>query len=388
MKIVFFVERPTQFEVPLYRFAAGDGMHSLRVIYTGGDPSSPAFDPELSRPVDWGFDLLGGYDWQAMPPTGRRQWLARDLAPRPDLAIVNGYTQRSYLVAAIGARRRGVPTALRLDSVVFGSDSSPALKTLAKRTLYQAALPRLFDLFLGVGTGTLEFLAGMGIPAERRGLFPYAIDVESFRSRSGLSPAERVGRRASLGIATDARVVLSLAKFGRREAPWDLLRAFPPLAASDPRATLVLAGDGPERGDLQAEARSLGISDRVVFPGYVPYPDLPALYAVADLFVHPAAEERWGVSVEEALACGLPAVASERVGASRDLIEPGANGYRYPAGNVEALGRALESALALPPNLVAETNRGILARWDYAATWRHLLEAARNGARIDRSRRS
>ncbi|MEP7013315.1 MAG: glycosyltransferase [Acidobacteriota bacterium] len=384
MKIVFFVERPTQFEVPLYRFAALDPEHSLRVIYTGGNPSEPAYDPELSRPVDWGFDLVGGYDWAALPPSGRGRWLSHELAPgRFDLAIVNGYTQGAYLRAAIQSRRSGIATALRLDSVAFAGESSK--RTLVKRILYRTVLPRLFNLFLGVGTGTLDFLAAQGIREERRGLFPYAIDVEGFRRHSRLSPEERAAHRASLKIPADARIVLSLAKFGPREAPWDLLRAFPHLAAIDPGAVLVLAGDGPERSALEAEARMLNLAERIVFPGYVPYPDLPVLYGAADLFVHPAAEERWGVSVQEALACGLPVIASERVGAGRDLIAPGRNGFRYPAGDFEGLGRALVAALAIPPAAVDTANREILARWDYAATWRHLLAAASGfHATIDR----
>ena len=197
-----------------------------------------------------------------------------------------------------------------------------------------------------------------------------------FHDRSRLSPEERVAGRLALGASGDARVVLSLAKFGPREAPWDLLRAFPAIAATDSAAHLVLAGDGPERAALEAEALALGIFERVAFPGYIPYPELPALYGAADLFVHPAAEERWGVSVQEALACGLPVVASERVGAARDLIEIGRNGFRYPAGDTEALSQAILAALALSRAEVEAANGEILARWDYAATWRHLLDAA------------
>jgi glycosyltransferase involved in cell wall biosynthesis len=377
VRLVFFVERPTQFEVPFYRFAARDPDHHLRVVYTGGDPAVSTYDPELSRRVDWGFDLVGGYDWAAFPAKGRGRFLAAELAPGSyDLAIVNGYTQVAYLRAALHARRSGIATALRLDSVAFADAGGGVARTVAKRTLYRAVLPRLFDRFLGVGTGTLDFLAAQGVPEDRRGLFPYAIDVEGFRERSRLSPEERVARRASWGAAPDVKVVLSLAKFGPREAPWDLLRAFPRLAAADPKTVLVLAGDGPERSALEAEARALGVVERVAFPGYVSYPELPALYGASDLFVHPAAEERWGVSVQEALACGLPVIASERVGAGRDLILPGRNGFQYPAGNAEALAQTILAALALPRTEIETANREILARWDYAATWRHLLTAA------------
>ena len=112
------------------------------------------------------------------------------------------------------------------------------------------------------------------------------------------------------------------------------------------------------------------------FPGYVPYPELPALYAAADLFVHPAREERWGVSVQEALACGLPVVASSRVGAAFDLIQPGGNGFVYEAGDEDGLSRRIVDALALPAERIRTANAPILALWDYAASWQGLLEAA------------
>jgi glycosyltransferase involved in cell wall biosynthesis len=367
MKIVFLVERPTQFEAPFYRFAARDARHELRVLYTGAGVGEAVFDPELGQPVSWGIDLLGGYPHEVCPPADAARWLGERLRPEKcDLAIINGYTQPLYRLGARVAKRAGCSTALRLDSVLWGG--SP-LRNLAKRLLFATHMKRTYDLFLGVGSLTLAYLRAFGVPPGRTGLFPYAVDVEDFHSRSRLSPPEREAWRERLGVPADARVILSLAKLNGREAPWDLLRAFTRLDRRD--AWLVLAGDGSERAALEGQAGA-----RVRFPGYIPYPELPGLYAAADLFVHPAREERWGVSVQEALACGLPVVASSRVGAAFDLVEPGGNGFLYEAGDEAELAGRIAAALALPAERVREASGKILALWDYAAVWRGLLEAA------------
>jgi glycosyltransferase involved in cell wall biosynthesis len=374
LKIAFLVERPTQFEAPFYRFAARDPEHELRVLFTGREVAEPVFDPELGRPVAWGIDLLGGYPHEVCPPGDAGGWLAERLRPgRCDLLIANGYTQPLYRRAARTARKAGVPTALRLDSVLWNPSWQ---RNLAKRLLFDLYMKRTYDLFLGTGSLTLDYLRAFGVPRERTGLFPYAVDVESFAERSRLSPEERTAFRERLGVPAGARVVLGLAKFNGREAPWDLLRAFSGIR--DPGVWLVLAGDGPDRAALETQA---GRMEQVRFPGYVPYPELPALYAAADLFVHPAREERWGVSVQEALACGVPVVASSRVGAGYDLIEVGGNGYVYPAGDPEMLAHRIGEALALDPARARERSAGILVRWDYAATWRNLLGAAERVAR-------
>ncbi len=382
MKITFLVERPTQFEAPFFRHAAADPAHQLRVLFTGADPAEPVFDPELGHPVSWGMDLLGGYPHAVAPAAGRRRWLAGQLRRGScDLLIANGYTRRDYLLAAWQARRAGIATALRLDSVIWEDDGDdadiarPWLKPL-KRLLFAGFLLRLFDLFLGVGSGTLDYLAACGVPAARCGLFPYAVDVEHFRAGARRGAAAREAGRRRLGIPAAAHVVLAVAKLNPREAPWDLLRALPTLP---PETWLLIAGDGPQRGDMERLAGEM--AGRVRFLGYVPYAELPALYAVADLFVHAAQEERWGVSVAEAMACGLPVVASSRVGAGRDLVAPGRNGWSYRVGDAAGLAQRAGAALALDRGAVAAANREILSRWDYAASWRHLLDA---GGRIVR----
>ena len=364
MNLAFVVERPTQFEVPFYRHAAADPAHHLRILYTDPRGAEPVYDPELGRTVSWGIDLLGGYDHAACPDFGA---LKRELRRRRyDLVLVNGYTRRLYVLAAALARGAGIPVALRLDSALF---ETPPPRALAKRLLFDLYLKRMYRLFLGVGSLTLDYLRFFGVPEERTALFPYAVDVEAFRRGSALAPAERAAARARLGIPDDARILLSVAKLNPREAPWDLLRAL------DGDRWLLVAGDGPERAALETFARERGL-EKVRFLGYVPYPELPALYAISDLFLHLAREERWGVSVQEALACGLPVIASSRVGAARDLIEPGANGATYTAGDAAGLARRIDEVLRLDPAAVREANRRILAGWDYPAAWRGLLRAA------------
>jgi glycosyltransferase involved in cell wall biosynthesis len=368
MNLAFVVERPTQFEVPFYRYAAADPVHRLRVLYTDPRGAEPVYDAELGRSVSWGFDLLGGYDHASCPDAAA---LKRELdRVRYDLVIINGYTRRPYVLAAALARGRGIPVALRIDSALF---ESPPPRALAKRVLFELVLKRMYRLFFGVGSLTFDYLRFFGVPKERMALFPYAVDVEAFRRGSDLSPAKRALARARLGIPEDARVLLSVAKLNPREAPWDLLRAFARRYESD--RWIVIAGDGPERPALETFARERGL-DRVVFLGYVPYPELPALYAISNLFLHPAREERWGVSVQEALACDLPVITSSRVGASRDLIAPGSNGATYAAGDDAELARRIDETLRLDPAAVRMLNRRILVDWDYAASWRGILRAA------------
>lgn len=391
MRIAFVVERPTQFEAPFFRVAAADPEHSLRVLFTRPEPAGEAFDPELGRAVSWGIDLLGGYDWSTAPARGMTRWLTAELRPeRCDLAVVNGYTQRPYILASLLARRAGVPVALRLDSVRSGE--APTARERARRLLLAGLLGGIYDLFLGVGTLTLEYLAWCGVPEERRGLLPYPLDAERFGAGALLRDAEREALRVRLGIPEGARAVLCVSKLHPRESPWDLLRAIarlsgsrreyplrpgqiPPGRPPHPDLFLLLAGDGPERPALERFA-SEHLPGRTRFLGYVPYPELPSLYGAADLFVHPAREERWGVSVAEALAAGIPVIASSRVGAARDLLVPGANGFTYEAGGEADLALRIAAALALDRQAVRTASSAILPRWDCAAAWASLLAAA------------
>lgn len=83
------------------------------------------------------------------------------------------------------------------------------------------------------------------------------------------------------------------------------------------------------------------------------------------------------MSVAEALACGLPVVTSDRVGAAYDLLEPGENGERYPVGDAAALARAVTRTLDLPAARIAAASVPRLAEFGLAATWQGIVAVAR-----------
>ena len=171
----------------------------------------------------------------------------------------------------------------------------------------------------------------------------------------------------------------------------DLLRACALLAARGVAFRLLLVGDGVERARLEALARDLGLGDAVTFLGRRPRPAVRQLLAEADLFalasVTTASGKKEGIPVAlmEALASGVPAVATD-VSGVHELVVDGATGLLVPERDPEALADALE-ALARDPALCKRLGRAgrakVLKEYDLTRNVRrlHALMAAAAGGR-------
>jgi glycosyltransferase involved in cell wall biosynthesis len=115
------------------------------------------------------------------------------------------------------------------------------------------------------------------------------------------------------------------------------------LRPSLPRARFVLAGDGPLLAPLRARAPG-----NVTFPGFVA--DRAAFFGGLDLFIMPSRSEAWGLASLEAMAHGVPVIASD-VGGLPEIVEPGNGGWLVPVGDPAALARAISAAAAEPERL-------------------------------------
>jgi len=172
------------------------------------------------------------------------------------------------------------------------------------------------------------------------------VDIDYLRTHSSLSPDERAERKATLGLA-GKRIVMFNGRLVPRKGTDVLLRAFAALKPDMPDAGLLLVGYGPEEAHLKELASALHVDD-VHFTGHVHLQDLPGYYACADVFVLPSWGEPWGLVINEAMAAGLPVIATDQVGASVDLIRDGVNGYVVPACDLAALAHALRQVLGDP----------------------------------------
>ncbi|MDP9169300.1 MAG: glycosyltransferase family 4 protein, partial [Acidobacteriota bacterium] len=204
-------------------------------------------------------------------------------------------------------------------------------------------------------------IMSLGVPAEDVTLTPLVVDNDWWYARS--REVDRAAVRSSWGAAPDTQVVLFCGKLQIWKRPLDLLHAF--AAINDAQSMVVIAGEGPQREELQAEAARLGIADRVRMLGFVNQSDLPAVYTSADLLVLPSAFEPFAAVVAEASCCGCPVMASDCVGAAPDLIAPVNPQFIFPAGNVDALTVALRRAIS-SKSALAEFGRKARARMD---TW-------------------
>jgi len=202
-------------------------------------------------------------------------------------------------------------------------------------------LVRCASAWLAYGTRAKEYLASLGADPERTFLAYNTVETAEFAALSRIAPEDRDALRQRLGIHT-SRVLLYCGNLLDLKGVGELLEAFASYAATDPDAALLLVGSGRDEPRYRDFVRAKALVDRVVFAGFAPRDEMARYYALGDLLVLPSRSEVWGLVINEALACGLPVVATDVCGATADLIEEGVNGTIVPARDPQALCRAFE----------------------------------------------
>ena len=176
-----------------------------------------------------------------------------------------------------------------------------------------------------------------GVPESQLFFTPHF--VENDRFNKGADRARENGAaaafRAAAGVPPGAVVFLFAGKLIVRKRVIDFVQALAGLRASGRLVHGIVVGSGPEESDVRQQAQMLGAP--VHFAGFLNQTELPVAYAAADCFVLPSSTETWGLVVNEAMACGLPAIVSDGVGCATDLVVPGETGFVYPAGDAPQL---------------------------------------------------
>jgi glycosyltransferase involved in cell wall biosynthesis len=384
IRLAHFVTHPIQYFVPLYReLAKAEGI-DLTVLFGSDYGVRPSFDSGFGRTIQFNVPLLDGYAWSFLKnrgaglPTGAFSNFNCPELPRVlraghfDAVWIHGWGYLAHWQAMWGARSRGIPYLLRSETTDL-IRSRGRLRGLFRRYVVRAAL-RSAAGCLYIGRSNRRFLEGMGVSPAR--LFPahYAVDVDRFRG-DGASPGARRRTRQLRDAGDDDFVILTCAKALPHKRLQDPIEAVKRLG---PRVRLWIVGDGPERRRLEGIAAGAG--DRIRFLGFVNQGDMPGLLHAADAFVLASESEPWGLAVNEAMACGLPVVCSDRCGCAADLIREGVTGFTYPTCDVGAMADRLGRLLAAPAEArrMGRAAQELVAReYDVKATARQVADAVR-----------
>ncbi len=391
-RVLVIASHPVQYQAPLLRRMALRSDIELHVAYCTLRGAETAHDPEFGATVKWDVPLLDGYAWKHVPNRGTGGetffglwnpgiWKIIREGHFEAVLCYTGYLRATFWIAYVAAK-------FSRSAFLFGTDTTtltPLDGQLWKRSVKHVLWPLLFrlaDQVIVPSTGSVELMRALGLPDERVTLTPYVVDNDWWIEQS--ARVDRAAVRAAWGAAPEDTVFLFCAKLQPWKRPLDLLQAFARAKLSN--ALLVIAGEGPLRGELESAAAALGIPSRVKFLGFVNQTQLPAIYTAADIMVLPSSYDAFGVVVNEAMLCGCPVAVSDSVGAGRDLVEQGRTGFVFPCGDIDALTEVLQQAIndcvRLPE--MGRTARARMDSWSPRENIDATIAAVRRGvARVE-----
>lgn len=373
-RVALVASHVIQYQAPLFRLLAAERDLDLTVIYCDRMGAEAFHDADMGTEVRWDLDLLSGYRYVFLRNFGFGDGYTRLINPgivpkilfgRFDAVLFfAGWGTITSLLGVAACRASNTPFFL------FGDSSFPPPRQFV-RDAFLRTLFRLAHGFLVSGALNADYYRHYGADERRFHSVPFAIDNERFaRGAEGA----REPMRAQLGVRDEQLLIVFSAKLVARKDPMTLLRAVDAMRHRN-RATILFLGHGELRDELERFASEHKLDVR--FAGFVNQTDLPRHYVAADVLVLPSTYEPRGLVVNEAMACGLPVIVSDRVGAIGDLVQPDDNAFVFPAGDAKTLASQLDRLIDEPQlrARMARRSREIVATFDYAHAVRGVREA-------------
>ena len=366
MKVAVIFHRLGPYHVA--RLAAAGRQMDLTAVELASQTSEYAWDPVDSGASFQRFTLFPDGDSRAAgSPEVRQRLHAALAAAKPSVVVVPGWSDAGALAALEWSIRNNVPAIVMSESTAW-DEPRVAWKEWTKRRLVG-----LCSAGLAGGTPHAEYLIQLGLPRENISLGYDAVDNNYFAANAAAARANPSAVRRQHGLPEN--YFLASARFIEKKNLPRLFEAYAryrQIASASHSETLpaapwdlVLLGDGPLRPQIERLISDLRLPSSVHLPGFKQYPDLPAYYACARVFIHASTSEQWGLVVNEAMACGLPVLVSNRCGCARDLAQPGVNGFTFDPLSVEQLASFMVkiSAFNFPLSAFGAASHRLIANW-------------------------
>ncbi|HHM06078.1 MAG TPA: glycosyltransferase family 4 protein [Gammaproteobacteria bacterium] len=263
--------------------------------------------------------------------------LLRRLRRRFDFQLIDAHFAYpdGYAATRLG-RWFGVPVCITLRGTEVPHARDPARRARMVRALSDAA--RVF----AVSDSLRRHAMALGLPGDKIRVVGNGVDTEKFY------PVDRAAARRKLGLAADARVLITVGALVERKGFHRVIECLPALVGRYPDLHYLIVGGASPEGDWRARlerlAAQLGVQERVHCLGALPPEELKTPLSAADLFVLATRNEGWANVLLEAMACGLPVVATD-VGGNAEVVCRDELGIIVPFGDNAALRDGIDQAL-------------------------------------------
>jgi glycosyltransferase involved in cell wall biosynthesis len=288
--------------------------------------------PVLSRKEAAAASMLS---MLAYLPSGAR--VGRALLEERQFDVINThFVVPTGPLGAYLSARAGIPNVLTVHGgdLYDPSKASSPHRHLILRVLIRRLLERA-DAVVGQSKNTVENVHNYYIEDLDCELIPLGI----------VRPKPPLQTRRDLGFKDNDKLLVTVGRLVARKAVPQLIELV--AEADDPAVHLVIIGDGPKKPELEAQAKTLGVADRVHFAGFVEEQEKTDLLNAADLYVSTSQHEGFGLVFLEAMAAGLPVVCYD-FGGQSDFLQHGVTGGLVPLNDREAFRREVELLLASP----------------------------------------
>jgi glycosyltransferase involved in cell wall biosynthesis len=335
-RLVITTEIISPYRIPVFNVLAQHPDVDLHVIFLAET------DPSMRRWKVYKNEIR--FSYEVLPHWRRRVagynlLLNRGVASaleraQPDVIVCGGYGYLASWRVLGWARRRKRPVFLWSESNQQDQRRGMPHVEMLKRRFIEAC-----SGFVVPGKSAAAYVATFGVPRERIFVAPNAVDNAFFSREAAAVRSRAAEMRLQFGLPE--RYFLYVGRLVLSKGVFDLLEAYSRLAPElRNRSELLFVGDGVEQPELEARAAAIHPGG-VRFAGFAHREQLAVYYAMADALIFPTHTDPWGLVVNEAMACGIPIVATDAGGCVPDLVQDGWNGYVVPKGSPGKLADAL-----------------------------------------------
>jgi len=387
-KIAIITTHPIQYNVPLFRKMSQSSEIEIKVFYTWEKWLLQKYDDGFGKNIEWDIPLAEGYNYTFVKNISGKQDTShffRMITPSlnkeitewgANAILIYGWRFYSHL-NAIRYFKGKIPVFFRGDSTLL--NEKKGIKSLLRRKILKLVY-RNIDFAFYVGQNNKDYFFKHGLNEKQLIFAPHSIDEKHFEDTKKIYRQNANILRKNMNISAQDIVILFAGKFQKIKNPEIILKAADLLNKNykaENHLHFLFVGNGELENILKFRAENIA---NIHFLPFQNQTQMPIIYRIADIFVLPSKSETWGLSINEAMACGVAILASNKVGSGIDLVKDTVNGYIFDSENFDDFFRKISLLVKNKSHLI-EMGRNsveIIKKYSVDITSQNIIDSFMN----------